>query len=66
MIQWILILTLITNSGSTVTQVGPFNTAAGCRDAGEVWFNKTYPNIDKYTFSGSKPNYVCVQSNEWH
>ena len=59
--QWLLILTMVTNTGTAVTQVGPFTTVGQCRAAGQMWFDKTYPHFGQYRYNATVPNYVCVE-----
>lgn len=59
-VEWILILTLVTGDGAAVAQIGPFTDVNQCRAAGQLWFNRTYPNFGQYRYGATVPNYVCV------
>jgi hypothetical protein len=58
---WVLILSMAGTQGVAIAYV-PFVTRAACVAAGEQWMNKTYLNIDKYTFRLITPNYICVST----
>jgi hypothetical protein len=58
--EWILILTLITGSGSSVQHI-PFNTEKACVYAGTLWFKKTYPLRQYQTFR-IEPGFICVKT----
>ena len=59
-VEWILILTMVTNGGAVIHTVDRFATAQACQAAGAAWFEKTLPNFDRTRYTSVVPNYVCV------
>ncbi len=58
---FVLILTMAGSQGIAITHV-PFVTREACESAGKLWMNRTYSNIDRYSFRLVTPNYICVST----
>lgn len=57
--HWILILTLVTNSGVSVTEVGPFVNENNCTKASNKWLKDTEKRMSAW--NGLKLSAICVQ-----
>ena len=57
--HWILILTIVTGTGTAITEVGPFVNKNNCTKASNKWLMDVKKN--KLDWNGLKLSAICVQ-----
>ncbi|PHS09371.1 MAG: hypothetical protein COA78_11970 [Blastopirellula sp.] len=58
--HWILILTILTEQGTSIAQVGPFVTENKCHLAANKWLKTTEKQL-KMKLAPLKLSAICVQ-----
>lgn len=60
-VEWILILTMVSSESNVIREIPGFTTQETCVAAGKTWFDKTYPKFDKWHWGVVTPSYICVR-----